>query len=132
MGVSRRQRAIFLLRLVLLAGAGLAAVAYLFVMQRGPVPLRDTYRIKAAFTSADGVVGGLGQPVNVAGVKVGAIVGTHIDDAGNTVVEMEIDRGELRAVHTDAQATLEPITPLKDMQIELSPGSDSAPVLRGG
>ena len=132
MGVSRRQRATFLLRLALLAGAGLAAVAYLFVMQRGPVPLRDTYRIKAAFTAADGVVGGLGQPVNVAGVKVGAIVGTYINNAGDTVVEMEIDRSELRSVHADARATLEPITPLKDMQVELSPGSDSSPVLPSG
>ncbi len=130
MGISSRQRATFLLRLTLLAAAGIAAVAYLFVMQRGPVPLRDTYRVKAQFTEANGVVGGLGQPVNVAGVKVGAVVDTKLDAAGNAVVTMEIERGELRAVRTDARATLEPITPLKDMQIELDPGTASATVLR--
>ncbi len=132
MGISSRQRATFLLRLVLLAAAGVAAVAYLFVMQRGPVPLRDTYRIAAQFTDANGVVGGLGQPVNVAGVKVGAVVDTKLDAAGNAVVTMEIERGELKDVRTDARATLEPITPLKDMQIELDPGTKSAPALRLG
>lgn len=132
MGISRRQRATFLLRLVLLAAAGIAALSYLFVMQRGPVPLRDTYRVKAVFTQAGGVVAGLGQPVNVAGVKVGSVVGAHVDDTGNVVVTMEIERGELRDVRADARATLEPITPLKDMQIELSPGTPGAPVLRPG
>lgn len=132
MGMSSRQRATFLLRLVLLAAAGIAAVAYLFVMQRGPVPLRDTYRVKAQFTQADGVVGGLGQSVNVAGVKVGAVVDTTLDGAGNAIVTMEIERGELKDVRSDARATLEPITPLKDMQIELDPGTATARILRPG
>lgn len=132
MGISSRQRAVFLLRLALLAAVGIAAVSYLFVMQRGPVPLRDTYEVKAQFTSADGVVAGLGQPVNVAGVKVGTVVGSRVDEAGNAVVTMEIERGELPVVRADAHATLEPITPLKDMQIELSPGTRRAPALRAG
>lgn len=132
MGIGGRQRAAALLRLVLLGAVGIAAVAYLFVMQRGPVPLRDTYRVTAQFASADGVVGGLGQPVNVAGVKVGSVVETRVDRAGTALVTMEIERDELPVVHTDARATLEPITPLKDMQIELAPGSERAPALRAG
>jgi phospholipid/cholesterol/gamma-HCH transport system substrate-binding protein len=132
MGISDRQRATFLLRLALLAAVGIAALSYLFVMQRGPVPLRDTYRVRAIFTQAGGVVAGLGQPVNVAGVKVGTVVDADVDAAGNVAVTMEIERDELREVRADARATLEPITPLKDMQIELSPGTRRAPVLRPG
>jgi phospholipid/cholesterol/gamma-HCH transport system substrate-binding protein len=130
MGTKGRQSATFLLRLALLAAVGIAAASYLFVMQRGPVPLRDTYKIKAQFTAASGVIGGLGQPVNVAGVKVGSVTNADLDPAGNALVTMEIERDELRAVHADAHATLEPITPLKDMQIELSPGSAGKPILR--
>ncbi|WP_205695490.1 MlaD family protein [Conexibacter sp. SYSU D00693] len=127
-----RQHAAALLRFVALAAAGVAALSYLFVMQRGPVPLRDTYEVKAQFTDANGVVGGLGQPVNVAGVKVGAVTRSEVDEAGNAVVTMAIERDELPRVHDDARATLEPITPLKDMQVELSPGTASRPALRDG
>jgi phospholipid/cholesterol/gamma-HCH transport system substrate-binding protein len=127
-----RQHAATIFRFMVLAAIGLAALSYLFVMQRGPVPLRDTYEVKAQFTAANGVIGGLGQPVNVAGVKVGAVTDSRVDEAGNTVVTMEIERDELSRVHVDARATLEPITPLKDMQIELDPGTARRPTLRDG
>jgi len=38
--------------------------------------------VKVEFTAADGVVSGLGQPVNVVGVKVGQVAGTHSTAAG--------------------------------------------------
>jgi phospholipid/cholesterol/gamma-HCH transport system substrate-binding protein len=132
MGLSRRQRLAFLARLAILGLVGVACASYLFVMQRGPVPLRETYEIRAEFTAADAVVSGLGQPVNVAGVKVGSVTGTRLNSAGRPVVTMTITRSELPRVHADARATISPITPLKDMQIELDPGRRSARPLPDG
>jgi phospholipid/cholesterol/gamma-HCH transport system substrate-binding protein len=132
MGLSGGRRVAFLIRLAILGIAGIACASYLFVMQRGPVPLRSTYEIRAEFTAADGVVAGLGQPVNVAGVKVGSVTGTRLNPAGRPVVTMTINRSELPRVYRDARATIAPITPLKDMQIEVDPGHRAARPLPAG
>ena len=74
MNFGRRERTRFIVVIGILGILGLASTFYLLREQRFPNPLRDTYTVKAEFTEADGVVAGLGQPVNVSGVKVGTIV----------------------------------------------------------
>src|SRR5439155_11659793 len=111
----------FLAVFAVLGTLGLASSAYLLIKQRAPNPFRDTYTIKAMFTEADGVIAGIGQPVNVAGVKVGQVTGARLAD-GKALVTMELRREQLPHVYADASAILDPITPLKDMQIALSPG----------
>ena len=132
MHFGRRQRVRFVLVIGILGVLGLASTYYLLREQRFPDPLRDTYTVEAKFTEADGVVAGLGQPVNVSGVKVGTITAADHDNAGNAVVTLEIHRDELPRVRSDATVSLEPITPLKDMQIALDPGTTKAPVLADG
>lgn len=110
---------------------GLLATGYLLVNQRVQNPLRDSYRVTFAFANSSGVVGGLGQPVNVAGVKVGQVVDAKLVE-GVAHVTAEIDKRDLPAIYDDATATLEPITPLKDMRISLDPGDPPAPPLRDG
>jgi phospholipid/cholesterol/gamma-HCH transport system substrate-binding protein len=131
--VSPRRRVYlrFLVVFVLLGASGLAAAAYLLIQQRAPLPFQNVYTVKAEFTSADAVVSGLGQPVNVVGVKVGQVVSAKLVD-GRALVTLEIQRDKVARVHRDATAVLEPITPLNDMQINLDPGSPSAPALGQG
>jgi phospholipid/cholesterol/gamma-HCH transport system substrate-binding protein len=127
----RRVYVRFLAVFASLGVAGLAASVYLLIMERAPVPFQDTYSVKAEFKSADAVVAGLGQPVNVIGVKVGQVVDAELAD-GRALVTMEIKRAKVPRVHRDATAVLEPITPLKDMQINLNPGTADAGRLGNG
>ncbi|MGE4426647.1 MAG: MlaD family protein [Solirubrobacteraceae bacterium] len=101
---------------------GLFAAGYVLVQQRFPVPFRDVYTVKAVLSAADGVAPGFGQAVNVSGVKVGTITEARIEGR-NAHVEFEIDRDQLPAVYADARVDLRPITPLKDMLVELDPGT---------
>ena len=60
-----------------------------------PVVGTDFYEVKAELQTAQAVVPGQGQTVNIAGVKVGEIGKVELED-GRAVVEMKIKR-EVRA-----------------------------------
>jgi phospholipid/cholesterol/gamma-HCH transport system substrate-binding protein len=126
-----RNRARFLVAFGLIATLGVASAAYTLLKERAPVPFRDTYDVKIALSSAPGVVPGLGQPVNVAGVRVGSIVDTELD-AGAAVLTLEIERKDVPRVYANAQAALDPVTPLGDVEINLDPGTHAAPALKPG
>jgi phospholipid/cholesterol/gamma-HCH transport system substrate-binding protein len=107
---------------------GTAAGFYILLQQRLPNPFHTYYSVDAAFTSAAAVVPGLGEPVNVAGVHVGEITGTSLRN-GQGIVHMEIDPSKIEHLYRDAHANLVPNTPLKDMEVDISPGHRSAGVL---
>lgn len=115
---------------VLVAGA-LAAIGYILSEQHFRFPWQDRYTLYAEFASTAGLEGGLGQPVDVAGVRVGTIRGVRLDD-GRAVAELEIDPGRLPAVYRDAHALLVPTSALKDLRIELVPGRRGAGTMRSG
>lgn len=115
---------------VLVVGA-LLSLGYILSQQHLSFPWQDRYTIYAELRQANGLEAGLGQPVNVAGVRVGTIRGTELED-GRAVVELEIDPGELPRVYRDARAVLIPTTALKDLRIDLVPGRASAGVLPEG
>jgi virulence factor Mce-like protein len=122
----------FLLVFALIGVLGVASSIYTLLHQRATLPFTSGfYSLSARFTAANGLVSGLGQPVNVVGVKVGEVTGTALRD-GQAVVTMQIERSRLPRVYANATATLRPITPLMDMEIELDPGTQTAPVLRPG
>jgi phospholipid/cholesterol/gamma-HCH transport system substrate-binding protein len=110
---------------------GTAAGFYILLQQRLPNPFHTYYSVDAAFTSAAAVVPGLGEPVNVAGVHVGEITGTSLRN-GQGIVHMEIDPSKIEHLYRDAHANLVPNTPLKDMEVDISPGHRSAGVLPAG
>jgi phospholipid/cholesterol/gamma-HCH transport system substrate-binding protein len=116
---------------VALVAAGVTASVYVLVHERVPVPGRDTYAIKVEFAAANGVEPGLGQPVRVAGVNVGAISGLRLD-RGRALVTLTIERDRLPRVYADARVGLTPITPLQDLQVDLDPGRPPARPLRDG
>lgn len=110
-----------------------AAVAvYILHNQRLRFPWQaDTYELKAEFSTAQAVTPGQGQTIRVSGVRIGDISATELKD-GRAVVTFAIDPKYKRLVHTDATALLRPKTGLKDMFVELNPGTDKAPVAREG
>jgi phospholipid/cholesterol/gamma-HCH transport system substrate-binding protein len=117
-----------LLALVVL---GSACGAFILLNQRLPNPFQSNYALNAAFPSAAAVVPGLGEPVNVAGVRVGQISGVSLT-GGHAVIHMEIDPSKVGTMYRDATADVVPRTPLKDMEVDIRPGHASAgPLSRG-
>jgi phospholipid/cholesterol/gamma-HCH transport system substrate-binding protein len=120
-----------------LAIVGLIVVAaaissYILNEQRLRFPWEPSpLRLKAEFPTAQAVTAGQGQTVRVSGVRIGDI-GTVDLQNGRAVVEMVIDPKYKGLVRTDAHALLRPRTGLKDMFIELQPGSDGAPAAQEG
>src|ERR671910_1357077 len=92
---------------------------------RIPVIEERPFQLKAELKTAQAVTPGQGQTVRVAGVRVGDISKVEYED-GNAVVTMDIDRTFL-PVYRDATVLLRPKTGLKDMYLELDPGTDSGP-----
>ena len=96
-----------------------------------PVLGTDFYEVEAQLSTAQAVVPGQGQTVNVAGVKVGEVGEVNLED-GTGVVTMRI-RDEYRPIYRDATILLRPKTGLKDMILSLDPGTPQAgPVEEGG
>ncbi len=87
--------------------------------------------MNAEFSTAQAVTPGQGQSVRVSGVQIGEIGGVTLKN-GMADVQMQIDDQYKHLIHTDATALLRPKTGLKDMFIEIDPGSKSAPVAKPG
>jgi phospholipid/cholesterol/gamma-HCH transport system substrate-binding protein len=119
------------------AVAGLALIAavvagYILSHQRLRFPWEGRpFELQAAFSTAQAVTPGQGQTVRVSGVRVGDISKVGLKD-GRAVVTMSLDPQYKDLVHTDATALLRPKTGLKDMFIELDPGTTRAPLARRG
>ncbi|MCW3016180.1 MAG: hypothetical protein JWO02_3272 [Solirubrobacterales bacterium] len=105
--------------------AATLAGGYILTQQRLANPFADYYTVNAEFSTTAGLNAGLGQAVNVAGVRVGTITSSTLRD-GSAIVEMQIKPGKLEHVFRDAHAVLVPNSPLKDMQVELFPGTTQA------
>jgi phospholipid/cholesterol/gamma-HCH transport system substrate-binding protein len=90
----------------------------------------DFYTVEAEFETGQAVVPGQGQSVNIAGVKVGDIGEVELED-GVAVVELKI-QDEHKPIYRDAKMLLRPKTGLKDMFVELDPGTQAAGELPEG
>ena len=84
----------------------------------------DFYEVKAELPTAQAVVPGQGQTVNIAGVKVGEVGNVELVD-GRAVVTMKI-QDQYEPIYKDATILLRPKTGLKDMILALDPGTDAA------
>ncbi|MDX6644060.1 MAG: phospholipid/cholesterol/gamma-HCH transport system substrate-binding protein [Solirubrobacteraceae bacterium] len=102
---------------------------------RFPFIQEAPFKLKAELQTAQAVTPGQGQTVRVAGVKIGDLAKVDLKN-GRAIVTMDIDpefkrkvvNGRVKGlIHTDAKALLRPKTGLKDMFIEIDPGTDAAP-----
>ena len=86
----------------------------------------------AEFSTAQAVVHGQGQTVNIAGVPIGEIGGVKLQN-GVAVVQMKIKKKDRKApIYKNATLLLRPKTGLKDMYIEMDPGPPSAGAVPDG
>jgi phospholipid/cholesterol/gamma-HCH transport system substrate-binding protein len=105
---------------------GLAVATYILSQQdfRFPLVEETPKRIAMELENAQAVQPGQGQTVRVAGVEVGRIADVQLEN-GVAVVQMEIEKEYEDLIRDDATALLRPKTALKDMFVEVSPGSGS-------
>jgi phospholipid/cholesterol/gamma-HCH transport system substrate-binding protein len=110
---------------------GTVLLGAVLVKERLRLPFTSVYTIKAEFETSAGLLPGLGQTVNVAGVKVGTISGAKFGN-GRSVVSMEIRPDKLKRVYSNAHATMVPNSPVKDLVVELDPGRPPGRPLHDG
>ena len=112
-----------LILILIAAGVGgyILSNQRLYLPKWVPLVGTDFYTLKADFSTAQAVTPGQGQTVNIAGVKVGEISRVELVN-GRAEVEMKIRR-KYSKIYRDASILLRPKTGLKDMILELNPGS---------
>ncbi|MGI8802924.1 MAG: MlaD family protein [Solirubrobacteraceae bacterium] len=118
---------------VVLVVIAVAVGGYLLHEQRLRFPFLEStpFTLKAEFSTAQAVTPGQGQTVRVSGVRIGDISGVSLH-GDRAVVSMAVDPQFKGLVHTDATALLRPKTGLKDMFVEVVPGTRRAPVVPSG
>jgi phospholipid/cholesterol/gamma-HCH transport system substrate-binding protein len=128
MAIRKHMRDFIALTIIFLIA--LAVSGYVLSNQRLYLPAwvpgvgTEFYEVNAEFPTAQAVVPGQGQTVNIAGVAVGDLGEVKLRD-GVAVVQMKI-RQQYAPVYKDATLLLRPKTGLKDMTVELDPGNKSA------
>jgi phospholipid/cholesterol/gamma-HCH transport system substrate-binding protein len=96
-----------------------------------PVLGTDFFELKGEFSTAQSVTPGQGQTVDIAGVPVGDIKKVELSQ-GRAIVTMEIKQKYAHMIKGDATMLLRPKTGLKDMVVELNPGTQSRPSVKDG
>ena len=89
------------------------------------------FTVNAEFATAQAVTPGQGQSVRVSGVYIGQIGAVTLKN-GVADVRLDISQKFKHLIHTDATALLRPKTGLKDMFVELNPGTSTAPLVKQG
>jgi phospholipid/cholesterol/gamma-HCH transport system substrate-binding protein len=111
-----------------------ALVASYIIVQnqrlRIPILQSKPFELKAEFQTAQAVVPGQGQTIDVAGVQIGEVENVQLEH-GVGVVTFGIDRKYL-PIYSNATILMRPRTGLKDMFFELDPGTKSAGELQEG
>jgi phospholipid/cholesterol/gamma-HCH transport system substrate-binding protein len=105
---------------------GLVATYIIVQQQRLRIPILESkpFELNAEFATAQAVVPGQGQTINVAGVEVGQVGDVSLEE-GRAVVTFEVDR-EFLPVYRDATVLMRPRTGLQDMFFQLDPGTKAA------
>jgi phospholipid/cholesterol/gamma-HCH transport system substrate-binding protein len=93
----------------------------------GWVPVLGTkyVTLKADFRTAQAVTPGQGQSVTIAGAKIGEIASVKSND-GDALVTMNITPKYASYIYRNATMLLRPKTGLKDMTVEVDPGTASS------
>jgi phospholipid/cholesterol/gamma-HCH transport system substrate-binding protein len=91
---------------------------------------KSYYTVDAEFSSASAVTAGQGQSVDIAGVQVGLVGGVTVQ-GGHALVKLNIYK-QYAPIYRNATVLLRPRTPLKDMYLELDPGTRNAGAIPAG
>jgi phospholipid/cholesterol/gamma-HCH transport system substrate-binding protein len=110
--------------IAVLVVAAIAVSAYILEHQPSFVFGQTYYQVRAPFATAAAVTAGQGQAVTIAGVQVGQVGGVSLHN-GQAIVTMNIYK-QYAPIYRNATVLLRPRTPLKDMYLELDPGTRTA------
>ncbi|HTU98242.1 MAG TPA: MlaD family protein [Solirubrobacteraceae bacterium] len=110
--------------IAVLVVAAIGVSAYILEHQPSFVFGQSYYTVRAPFATAAAVTSGQGQAVTIAGVQVGQVGGVSLQN-GQAMVTMNIYK-QYAPIYRNATVLLRPRTPLKDMYLELDPGTRSA------
>jgi phospholipid/cholesterol/gamma-HCH transport system substrate-binding protein len=124
---AHRRDFVAIVGLVVLA---LAIAGYILYHQPAFTFGQSYYSVRAEFASSAAVTPGQGQAVTIAGVQVGQVGGVELQN-GRAVVTMNIYK-QYAPIYENATVLLRPRTPLKDMYLELDPGSRAAGAVPAG
>jgi phospholipid/cholesterol/gamma-HCH transport system substrate-binding protein len=116
---------------LLVLSVGVAGYVLSHERFRFPLIQSSPMTVNAEFSTAQAVTPGQGQSVRISGVQIGLIGNVTLKN-GMADVAMQIDQKYSHLIRTNATALLRPKTGLKDMFIELDPGSKPAPVAKAG
>ncbi|WP_320672568.1 MlaD family protein [Patulibacter defluvii] len=117
-------------KLVLLMILGVAVGGYIFGHQNFVPPSwfpfvgKEHFYLDARFETANGVAPGQGQAVTISGIRVGDVAGVRLD-RGVAVVRLRMGPKHAK-IYPDASFLLRPKTGLKDMVVEVDPGTPAA------
>ena len=104
------------------------AAGYIISQQeaRPRIPLIEgsAFKIQIEMKDARAVTPGQGQEIHVAGVQIGKVGAVQLEE-GKAIIEADLDPKYKGLVRTNASALLRPKTGLKDMFVEIDPGSKS-------
>ena len=110
--------------ILLLVVVGLATTGYILSNERFRFPYieEEPFNLEVELSDAQAVTAGQGQTVRVAGVRIGDIGTVELED-GKAVVGLELDPEYEGLIRQDATALLRSKTGLKDMFLEVDPGT---------
>ncbi|MFZ1155908.1 MAG: MlaD family protein [Solirubrobacteraceae bacterium] len=90
-----------------------------------PVLGKSYVTLKADFRTAQAITPGQGQSVTIAGAKIGEIASVQSNE-GDALVTMNITPKYAHYIYRNATMLLRPKTGLKDMTVEVDPGTPKA------
>ena len=109
-------------------------IAYFILQnQRLRIPFLEPtpFELKAEMSTGQSITPGQGQTVRIAGIRIGDIAKSELKN-GRAIVTLHLDEEYKDVVRENATALLRPRTGLKDMFLELNPGTKDAPLAREG
>jgi phospholipid/cholesterol/gamma-HCH transport system substrate-binding protein len=128
LGRQSRGRSKDTIAIAVLTVLAIVMTVWIFTQQKASLPAwaplvgEEFDHITAEFSSAQAVMPGQGQAVDIAGVQIGKITSVDLED-GRAVVGMDIEPQYMELIHPNATMLLRPKTNLNDMIVEIDPGT---------
>jgi phospholipid/cholesterol/gamma-HCH transport system substrate-binding protein len=97
-----------------------------------PVLGKSYFTLKGEFQTAQAVTPGQGQAVTIAGAKIGEIASVNLENGVATVTMHLVPKYAHGRLYQNATMLLRPKTQLKDMTVEVDPGTSTSGSLSSG
>jgi phospholipid/cholesterol/gamma-HCH transport system substrate-binding protein len=117
--------------LAMISGGYILAHERLYVPSWVPVVGKSHFTLKGEFETAQAVAPGQGQAVTIAGAKIGEIASVDLHN-GRALVSMNVEPKYAKYIYKNATMLMRPKSELKDMAIEVAPGTPAAGRLKSG